>query len=98
MSASPLDLDAIEARVTAATFAPWQRTFGHDDDENGYAVTGGGEPGTMPERLIAYTLDWPMSEQQAAADAYFIAHAREDVPALVAEARRLRTAIAEARS
>jgi hypothetical protein len=67
-----LNLDAIEARVNAATEGPWQIIGG------GEYVTGAGVGiGTADGGIMAR-------------DAEFIAHAREDVPALVAEVRRLR--------
>jgi hypothetical protein len=78
------DLDAIEERANAATPGPW-----HVDDED-YAeaiyaaddvttVIAGGRWGG--EARVFETTE----------DARFIAHARTDVPALVAEVRRLRT-------
>lgn len=71
-----LDLDAIQARVEAATPGPWV----HED------------PGFHANRItsergdIAYTI---VEE----ADGQFIIHAREDVPRMVAEIRRLRKII-----
>lgn len=69
-----LDLDAIKARSVAATAGPWQRL-----DQTVYA--GPDEHGVV----VAETYG-----DQHDADAIFIAHAREDVPALVAEVERLR--------
>ncbi len=75
-----LDLDAIEARVEAATEGPW--TVGanagcgccrwiRQGDEDGPQICNADDRG----------------------DDQFIAHARTDVPALVAEVRRLREAL-----
>lgn len=89
MSGDALDLAAIEARANAATPGPWQR------DER-YVVGGEDIPGSRPGgEVIAQaqpTLSaWREYElSQRVANAEFIAHAREDVPALVAEVRRLR--------
>lgn len=66
-----LDLDAIEARVNAATAGPWQ----HD----------GNDGLVWPPRIGD-----PVSGSNEMADADFIAAARTDVPALVAEIKRLR--------
>lgn len=83
-----LDLDAIEARANAATPGPW-----HDDHEQfegkelpcvavgdfGWVCAG--------QNVPAYDED----SEQGKADAEFIAHARADVPALVARVRQLET-------
>ena len=103
VSGAGLDLDAIEARVRAATPGPWERRIG---PREGYSIKekakymrgcaiDNGEPlqvliadSDRPgiDYLVpALTGDGPLAE----ANAEFIAHAREDVPALVAEVRRL---------
>lgn len=79
-----LDLDVIEQRANDATPGPWERW--HD-------------PVALVDRFVA---GFPINTIQdsvgqfSAADAEFIAHARTDVPALVAEIRRLRAELAEA--
>ena len=74
-----LDLDAIEARVRAATDGPWCR-----------AHHGTWEVEAAPNQLIADfgTVD------KAAEDAAFAAHARQDIPALIAEIRCLSAEVA----
>lgn len=78
----PLDLDAIKARMEAASPGPWHHgercvwevydvVVSDGDDGTGGAI----HPG----------------------DAEFIAHAREDIPALIAEVERLRGNIVAAR-
>lgn len=69
------ELDAIEARANAATPGPW--TWETDyEEEGGYFLDGSdGED-----------VGWARSEP----DIVFITAARVDVPALVAEVRRLR--------
>lgn len=70
------DLDAIEARANAATPGPWEA--------NGADVT---------TRYISHgkgLVRWQIASYVDPRDLTFIAHAREDVPALVAEVRRLR--------
>jgi hypothetical protein len=69
-----LDLDAIEARAAAATDGPWEV---HPDDADLVWLPGRGY--FLCEMLTA-----------AETNGSFIAHARTDVPALVAEVRRLR--------
>jgi hypothetical protein len=76
--ADALDLDAITARANAAAPGPWARY------ETFHADTFVVDPrGFLREGIVCgatYERD----------NAEFIAHAREDVPALVAEVRRLR--------
>jgi hypothetical protein len=72
-----LDLDAIEARSAAATDGPWWTD------------------GVGASRVYASGLDdWiTVAGDLETPDAEFIAHARTDMPALVAEVWRLRGAI-----
>ena len=83
MSAAELDLDAIEARANAATAGPW-----HPHTTYPHTVWQGDMYGEDPG-MISTTL-----AQEIVADAKFIAAARTDVPALVAEVRRLRAVLA----
>jgi hypothetical protein len=81
-----LDLDAIEARAEAATPGPW-----YEDD-----VTFG--TGTLviarfDDTVVQCSL--PLSHTRSAPNADFIAHARTDIPALVAELRAARADITE---
>ena len=74
-----LDLDAIEARANAATRGSWS-AFHWDDEpsfDRGWAVTS--DAGD----------DW-VADYLRAEDVAFIAHARTDVPALVAALREAR--------
>lgn len=83
---TPADLDTIEARADAATPGPW----GDDYIVSSYS----GSPIERPRiiangRIVAHVM---MSDSDVS-DADFIAAARTDVPALVAEVRRLRDSI-----
>lgn len=85
------DLDAITARVDAANEGPW--AIWHDLDHQGYKTVGDAES-------YAAVLDGDVAEESNPAahvytdeDAEFIAHAREDVPDLVAEVRELRAKV-----
>ena len=83
--ATALDLDAIEARANAATSGPWE--------VEAAAVVCDRYEDERPGVCGPHDVDWPL----LAEDAEFIAHARTDVPALVAEVRRLRAALAAPR-
>lgn len=75
-----MDLGPIEKRANAATEGPWKRDAEQDDTPVVYrdhpAVAGAAE--------VIFTADWGTE-----ADAEFAAHARQDVPALVARVREL---------
>lgn len=79
------ELAAIEARATAATPGPWTASHRHvhgtpdNDEQSGLGLEIEGPPQASGRGQFA-----------RGADATFIAAAREDVPALVAEVRRLR--------
>jgi hypothetical protein len=93
---TPEELAAIKARAAGATLGPWvavHRRSGHLRHEVG-----------RPRRRLHVDSRWgsgpvidPLvncrstDEEEAALNAEFIAHAREDVPLLVAEVERLRT-------
>lgn len=77
---APLDLDAIEARALSTdTPGPWEeRTEGHR------------EPWTVcHDSEMVFFLGFDTVAEFTQRDAEFIACARQDVPALVAEVRRL---------
>lgn len=81
-----IDLAAIGARERAATPGPWE--------PNGDDWRATGEPALVcAGRSVVAVIQFEGTD----ADAAFIAHAREDVPALIAEVRRLRAQMAEAR-
>ena len=102
-----IDLDAIEARANAATSGPWKATHSKGDCGNckpcpkglfycndeceqceHWGIT---EPAWVKEIL---TVDCGEFDYMNDADADFIAHAREDIPALLAEVRRQAAEIA----
>lgn len=101
--AASLDLEAIKARAAAATEGPWEAVTCHESEQktrseyvrgallepdapaSGLWMTWKPDSLTVGN-LTAMTGDGPHGE----ADAEFIAHAREDIPALVAEIERLR--------
>ncbi|WP_372352665.1 hypothetical protein [Streptomyces sp. KL116D] len=82
MTTTPLDLDAIEARATAATPGPWCT--------DSWEIYKGAEYEAGAEWLGETCRAGEMDDSRA--DAEFVAHARTDVPALIAEVRRLRAA------
>ena len=84
------ELDAIEARANAATPGPWLcRDIPYD---------GVGDPiietadGTYIAQTV-YDMQSTTVAHEVDADTGFIAHAREDIPRLVAEVRRLQEAL-----
>lgn len=91
-----LDLDAIRARADAATEGPWIATTPHDDEsewasdfDDPMVITDDSTPGNF----AAIAQDICQGETDGRADAEFIAHARTDVPALLAEVEQLRTVV-----
>ena len=74
-----INLKEIEARAEKATAGPWEKCEGWEQTDPGYfiATEAGG---------IVFATD----EEPTEFDAEFIAHAREDVPALIVEVERLR--------
>lgn len=75
-----LDLDAIKTRCERVTVGPWQF---YQDGNTGWVAAD-----DEPEAAIAQTVRLQ--------DAEFVAHARADVPALVAEVERQAAVISEA--
>jgi hypothetical protein len=71
-----LDLEAIRNRAEAATPGPWEDSYGA---AHGFVCD-------EPTQILGVQI----SSEHHIEDAAFIAHAREDVGALVAEVERLR--------
>lgn len=106
-----LDLDAIKARCEAATPGLWHRdtakwdehdqespelvTVGWSMRDQGHEVHWRDDPIGNNIALCPPRRDAHFQPGQEAKDATFIAHAREDLPALITEVERLRTACAE---
>lgn len=101
---TPKELAEIKARCDAATPGPYKAeldVFEHDDPEIEVCITNIGAT-TPPTRgyLSLFTAgtglkvseeNWPKAHaSQDLRDAEFFAHARTDVPALLAEIERLR--------
>jgi hypothetical protein len=84
--AGGLDLDAIEARANAATPGPWHKE--HTDPNPLHGCVTIGDHGWVCAGPNAPAYDEDSDEGHA--DAEFVAHARTDVPALVALVRELR--------
>jgi hypothetical protein len=89
MDRKPLDLDAIEARANAATEPPWYVI--EKDDANGWPLATWylGFSKTGVHEYLGVGSRSGLTVEDAANDADFIAHAREDIPALVARVREL---------
>ncbi|UJJ50369.1 MULTISPECIES: hypothetical protein [Rhodanobacter] len=80
------EIREIEARCNAATAAPW-RSFieGRDHMSGSDFIRTGGLDSSSPD---IYLTDATHADQD------FIAHARQDIPSLIAEVRRLKALVA----
>lgn len=85
-------LDAIRERLDAATEGPWMP----DNDEPGYVIAPG-DPSGWDGYLIASTVDHDGGLFVQEHNAELIAHAPQDLTALLAEVERLRNELAKAR-
>lgn len=86
-------LDEIRARCEKATPGPWEEQVMFHSEEPGHSAAG---PHCVPdlsnEDVDELEAD-ELAEEQAQADAAFIAAARSDVPWLVSEVERLRAGL-----
>ena len=83
------ELEAIEARETAATPGPWETTFFSEDYGAGYGETTffvKRPDGNMWKIGLANSSEKYVKENY---NAEFIANARQDVPVLIAEVKQL---------
>lgn len=99
-----LDLDAIEARADAATDGPWvvkhEPAWEADNVQHPDVITVGAqmwEGDDEPMTVCLVSTDYEDDPVDVLLDAEFIAHARTDVPALVAALREARYDLANAR-
>lgn len=87
------ELDAIESRCSLATPAPWTSYWEGRDGESFASFIMQHLDGQ--QRDLYLTFDYsPKSQARDLADQDFIAHAREDLPRVLAEVRRLKNLIA----
>ena len=89
IDAASLDLEAIKARSEAATEGPWE----WDNPTVGQHWSRPEPWATVVDDEVncgGYCYGGSSSPIKSDADGQFIAHAREDIPALVAEVERLR--------
>lgn len=85
------DLEAIEARCAAASPGPWTSFVEGRDHMSGDDFIRVGESDDEPDMYVSRAGAGSV-RPASAADLDFIAAARQDVPALIAEVRRLRAA------
>ena len=76
------ELGAIRARATQATAGPWRSYIEGRDHWGGDNFIMLGQSG--PDQIDLYISPWRAEDQD------FIAHARQDIPRLLAEVDRLR--------
>lgn len=81
--AAELDLEAIEGRVAKTTPGPWDAVL--------QETSLGTKVGLYIKGLPSYQVCGDGVKGMFASDAEFIAHARTDIPALLAEVRRLKS-------
>ena len=94
-----IDLEAIKAREKAATEGPWRHSPSYapplkgdgSDVLWGYSISGSNEHGGSILPMLGSVHNFP---DHMEANAEFIAHARQDIPALIAEVERLTAACA----
>jgi hypothetical protein len=88
-----LNLDEIEARVNAATPEPWVTDTSHGPYEvsvNGPVPIPCHHEPPQDEYSVMFQTCHDYTFEQSKKNLVFIAHARSDIPALIAEVRRLR--------
>jgi len=86
-----IELEAIKKRYEAATPGPWRAGYlGVDGwhDGEGHEIMG-----DSTESIVCGNYDCDLGGVIESKDAAFIAHAREDIPALVAELTKVREAL-----
>jgi hypothetical protein len=83
---SDAELDAMQQRADAASRAPWRSWIEDRDHECGSSFIQVGSDDDRDEDMYVSRDDRPISD----ADLDFIAGARQDIPRLIAEVRRLR--------
>lgn len=86
------DLDAIEQRANAATEGPWENYGGGEINQHFSLPEPWATVVSTDVACMAYCYGGSAAGVERDEDAEFIAHARDDVPALLAEVRRLRSA------
>jgi hypothetical protein len=96
------ELKEIEARAVAATKGPWSDSLETLDDTNFYAcVRGNGEVllavDTGEEAVDGGSKTRALSTQERT-NAFFVAHARQDVPKLLTEIKTLKESLKTARA
>lgn len=90
-----LDLDAIQARADAATEGPWKVTDLSNHGHRGTLWVDIDRPADGSMTVAELTEADGVEVIWKTTDAEFIAHARTDIPALIAEVKALRGKVAE---
>lgn len=89
-------IDAIASRAAAAERGPWEVTNGGDNETSTFIDGPEGDVLIRDWRGSGYLSEEYVWVEEPNAE--FIAHAREDIPALLAEVERLRGVLAKARA
>lgn len=87
-----LNLDAIQARAADATCGPWYVVGTPWNHDTPYVIAGHADPhfGTFVADMLSISDDPANPKANRVANAEFIAHARQDVPMLLAAIERVR--------
>lgn len=86
------ELDSIVSRLNATTPGPWRSFFEGRDHTSGDSFIR-----TGTQDIYIHAEDYVGGGGHFCADQDFIAHARQDIPRLVAELRRLRSLVHKSR-
>ena len=88
---SEAELDEIQQRAYAASPAPWQAFIeGRDHSAGDTIIRIGGLDMSVPDMYVYFSSPGPTTVPVPDADLDFIANARQDIPRLVSEVRRLK--------
>jgi hypothetical protein len=91
-------LNEIEARLKAATSGPWVDTDSKPEAEGVVLILAGSDPLSTDAREICVFCDMEVCDGQDLHNSVFVAHAPDDMAALIAEVKRLQAENATVRN
>src|SRR5690625_2575930 len=92
----PEELEAIRKRAEVATTAPWKVESGEFSGDNWLITYTGADVDGVEYFVTTDSVRGSEMDGDTASDAQFIAHARTDIPKLLAEIDRLSNRLGEA--
>ena len=91
-----VEIAKIEQRADSASPGPWQAFIeGRDHTSGDTIIRMGGLDMSMPDMYVHFSSSGPTTVPVPDADLDFIANARQDIPRLVREVRRLRDLLSD---